>query len=177
MLTLQSDEYVPAGEDFIPTGGLAPVEGPLDFRVPSRIGDKLEQLNGGDRTKGYNISFVVRGWPATGGGSATAAAVHDAATAARLLPAGTVADPATGRRLEILTTSPCIHFYSCFAWDDKYDCEGAPLAPASALALECQFPADSANRGFGRIPSCVLRPGDKYSHLTLHKFSWPGSGV
>jgi galactose mutarotase-like enzyme len=158
---------------------------PLDFRAPTRIGDNLKHVSGGKENEGYNHSYAVRGWDTAKRGAAlpvlsvadreAASLAHGQAVVDRLLPAATLADPESGRRLDIATTNPCIHFYSCYAWDPSFSCEGVPLSPASALALECQFPPDTANQSYEHIPRALLRPGETYSHLTLHTFSWPGS--
>jgi len=225
ILQIHSDEFVPADiKTYIPLGGLAPVTvptlmgasnhsststeesnddkpGPFDFRIPSRVGDKIKEVSVRDPNKGFNVSFVVRGWKAphkvlsnspvedTKHDIAKAAAgavlrahmdvdteraalVHPMSSIERLLPAGTLIDPNSSRRLDIATTNPCIHLYTTFAWDAKYNCEGVSMKPGSALALECQFPADAANRSFGPIPRCTLAPNEEYRHLILHKFSW-----
>lgn len=227
ILQIHSDEFVPADlKSYIPVGGLAPVSvpvlsgtdtsssssvdnssngedkpGPFDFRTPSRVGDKIKDLSVRDPNKGYNVSFVVRGWKApnkqkNNSGDVSADRKHEIAKAAtgavlrahmdvdtersaqvhsvgaieRLLPAGTLTH--NGRRLDVATTAPCIHLYTTFAWDATKLCEGISMKPGSALALECQFPADAANRSFGPIPRCTLTPTEEYHHLILHKFTW-----
>ena len=78
-----------------------------------------------------------------------------------------------GRRsLTLRTTQPSVHLYTGWAFDGAAACEGAPLLPGAALALECQAPPDAANTAFGSVPRCVLRPGEEYAHLTTHEFTW-----
>lgn len=201
-LQLHCDEHVPSNPvTYIPTGELAGVgtAAAPDFREPVLVGAAVPAA-ARDPTQGINMSYVVRGWKpkqATAAADAAAAAaapaapelahlasVHSAAAVARLRPAGVLSHPASGRSLTVLTSHPCIHLYTCYAWDAKYSCEGVPLAPSSALALECQLPADCANQSFGAsgsasgsgtvIPRAILRPGEEYRELTLHKFAWKG---
>jgi aldose 1-epimerase len=186
-LQLHSDEYVPSDPStYIPTGGLASADhAPQhDWRAPKRVGDMLalEACGGGDITKGYNMSYVVRGFDgsaaapevaAATGCSEAIASVHDSDAIARLRPAGVLSEPTSGRSLTISTSHPCIHLYTCFAWDSKYTCEGSPMTPSSCLALECQLPADCCNQAFGEhIKKAIIRPGETYRHLTVHRFAW-----
>jgi galactose mutarotase-like enzyme len=90
-----------------------------------------------------------------------------------LRPAARVADPASGRVLEVLTTEPGIQFYS----DNQLDGTlvgpgGAAYRPRAGLSLETQhFPDTSNQPGF---PSTVLRPGQVYQSATVYRF--PVSG-
>ncbi len=68
--------------------------------------------------------------------------------------AARVSEPTSGRVMEIYTTQPAIQFYT-----------GNPRA----LCLETQHYPDSPNQP--SYPSTLLRPGQKYTQVTVHKFS------
>ena len=95
-MTIAADRYTPVDATLIPTGELAPVAGtPLDFRQPTRIGARIDdphpQIKFG---LGYDHNWVLN---RTGGGPQLAARV---------------ADPKSGRTLEVLTTEPGVQFYT-----------------------------------------------------------------
>jgi aldose 1-epimerase len=68
--------------------------------------------------------------------------------------AARVVEPTSGRVMEVYTTQPAIQFYT-----------GNPRA----LCLETQHYPDSPNQP--TYPSTLLRPGQKYVQVTVHKFS------
>ncbi len=71
-----------------------------------------------------------------------------------LVLAARVMEPISGRVMEVYTTQPAIQFYT-----------GNPRG----LCLETQHYPDSPNQP--SYPSTLLRPGQKYAHVTVHKFS------
>ncbi len=73
-----------------------------------------------------------------------------------LVLAARVMEPISGRVMEVYTTQPAIQFYT-----------GNPRG----LCLETQHYPDSPNQP--SYPSTLLRPGQKYSQVTVHKFSVP----
>ena len=68
--------------------------------------------------------------------------------------AARVAEPTSGRVLEVYTTQPGVQFYT-----------GNPRA----FCLETQHYPDAPNKP--SFPSTLLRPGQKYSETTVYKFS------
>jgi aldose 1-epimerase len=152
LLTIDADRYTPVDETLIPTGELAPVEGsPFDFTratpVGARIGDAHEQLRHG---RGYDHNFVLRG-----GGLARAARL---------------ADPRSGRVLDISTTEPGLQFYSGnFLGGEPAGRGGRAYAPHDGLCLETQAFPDSPNRP--DFPSTIVRPGEPYRSRTVFAFS------
>jgi aldose 1-epimerase len=152
VLTIHGDRFAPVNATLIPLGELRPVAGtPFDFREPQVIGrhidDEDEQLHFGH---GYDHNWVLN-HP----GSASPA------------PAAILADPQTGRTLEIRTTQPGLQFYSGnFLGSTRGG--GTPFKRRHALCLETQHFPDSPNQaGF---PSTILRPGQVYSEKTLLAF-------
>ena len=77
-----------------------------------------------------------------------------------------VVDPRSGRGMEILTDQPGIQFYSGNYLDGTES--GNRFTQHAAFCLETQHHPDTPNQP--AFPSTVLRPGETYSHTTLHKF-------
>ena len=146
-LMLTADNFTPVDEGLIPTGEIKPVKGTLmDFTRPMPIGARIDQVKGG-----YDHNFVLNN---SGGSLALAASVYE---------------PNTGRVMEIFTTEPAIQFYSGNFLDGSNKGKGAVYNKHNGFCLETQHFPDAPNKpGF---PSIVLKPGDKYTHLTVHKFS------
>jgi len=146
-LTLNADNYTPVDDDLIPTGEIKPVKGtPMDFTKPTAVGARIDQVKGG-----YDHNFVLNN---SDGSLALAASVYE---------------PKTGRVMEISTTEPAIQFYSGNFLDGSLKGKGAIYNKHNAFCLETQHFPDSPNKP--DFPSVVLKPGEKYTHLTVHKFS------
>jgi len=142
-LVLAADKYLPVDDTLIPTGDLADVQGaPLDFTQPERIGTRLDQI------EGYDHCFVLRG---EGGEMKLAARVKD---------------PKSGRAMEIRTTQPGIQFYSGNFLDGTEASGG--YKQHEGFCLETQHFPDSPNQP--SFPSTILKPGETYKHITVHKF-------
>ena len=149
-LTLRAARYTPTDAGQIPTGEIAPVAGtPFDFRAPAAIGARIdadhEQIRRGN---GYDHNFVIDGW--TGDGT--------------LRPAAHVADPASGRTLEVATTEPGVQFYAGNNLDDARNGFGR----RAAFCLETQHFPDSPNHP--AFPSTILRPGRTFMSKTVYTF-------
>jgi aldose 1-epimerase len=153
LLAIDADAYTPVDETLIPTGAHAPVEGTaFDFRRPTaigaRLGDAHPQLRHGH---GYDHNFVLRG----GDGLAQAARL---------------ADPRSGRVLDVRTTEPGLHFYSGnFLAGGPRGRGGRAYAPHDGLCLETQHFPDSPNRP--AFPSTIVRPGAPLRSRTVLAFS------
>lgn len=152
-LTIHADRFTPVDDHQIPTGELAPVAGtPFDFRratpIGERIGDPHQQLRPGD---GYDHNFVLA--PGTSG----------------LRLAARLADPRSGRTMEVATTHPGLQFYSGNRLDGSITGKEGHVYPRRAgVCLETQhFPNAPHHPHF---PSIVLRPGDEYRHTTVFAF-------
>ena len=158
-LTLEADRFTPVDATLIPTGQLAPVSGtPFDFRKPTAIGARIaqddEQLRRGG---GYDHNFVLS---RAGEG---------------LRRAGLLADPGTGRTMEILTTEPGVQFYSGNFLDGTIKGKGGVVYKhRSGLCLETQHFPDSPNQP--SFPSTILRPGKEYHSKTMLVFGVSGKG-
>lgn len=156
-LQIDSEFYIPVGTDQIPTGELRDVAAsPFDFRRPKTIGQDIEadheQLCYGS---GYDHTFVLK-----------TQANDDLMLAAR------VAEPVSGRVLEVLTVEPGLHFYSGNGLVGDLRGKGRVLGRHSGFCLEPQHFPDSPNQaGF---PSVTLLPDATYQSRVLYRFSAMG---
>jgi len=99
MLTIDADNYLAVDEGLIPTGELAPVKGTaLDFTEPHAIGSRITETKKGAAPGGYDHCYVLN---ATKGKRA-----NSPDFAAR------VADPKSGRIMEVYTTEPAVQLYT-----------------------------------------------------------------
>jgi len=146
-LMLTADNYTPVDEGLIPTGEIRAVKGtPMDFTTPKAVGARIKKVKGG-----YDHNYVLNN---SDGSLALAASVYE---------------PKTGRLMEISTTEPAIQFYSGNFLDGSNKGKGALYNKHNGFCLETQHYPDSPNKP--EFPSVVLNPGEKYTHLTVHKFS------
>jgi aldose 1-epimerase len=154
-LTINADSMTPVDSTLIPTGEISPVSGtPFDFRTPMLIGARIDQRQntqiryGG----GYDHNFVLNRGAADG-----------------LIHAAHVADPTSGRTLDIFTTEPGIQFYSGnFLNGSITGKAGHIYRYRYGLALETQHYPDSPNHP--NFPSTILRPGQQYRTRTIFAF-------
>ena len=149
-LTLNADKYTPVDEGLIPTGEIRSVkDSPMDFTLPMSIGSRIEQV--GD---GYDHNYVLNSGPDLSG----------LALAARAY------EPTSGRVMEIYTTEPGVQLYTGNFLDGSLTGKaGKVYKKHYAFCLETQHFPDSPNKP--NFPSVVLLPGQKYTTVTVHKFS------
>jgi aldose 1-epimerase len=146
--------YTPISARRLPTGEIAPVAGTaLDLRQPVRLGDRVGADDPQIRfANGLDHNFVI-----DGGGRG------------RLVPAVRVADPASGRTLELRTTQPGVQLFTANNQDGALkDAQGRFLPRGAGLAIETQHFADSPNHN--NFPSTVLRPGQTFQQTTEFLF-------
>ena len=92
------------------------------------------------------------------------------ARAGELTLAARVAEPQSGRVLEVLTTEPGVQFYSGNFLDGTLTGKGgAVYQKRYGFCLEPQHYPDTPNHT--NFPSCVLRPGQTYHQTTIYRFS------
>jgi aldose 1-epimerase len=151
---IDADRFTPADSTLIPTGELRPVAGtPFDFRRPTPIGARIEaddqQLKSG---LGYDHNFVLN---------------HPMG---RLDLIARVAEPSTGRVLEVLATWPGVQFYSGNHLDGAIKGKGGQVyRRRTGFCLEPQNFPDSPNHP--NFPTVVLKPGQVYHHTVIYKLS------
>lgn len=155
ILMIPADKYLPTDAGLIPTGELAAVAGtPMDFTSPTPIGDRVE--NDFEALKlglGYDHCWVLTN-PDTNG----------------LALAARVKDPKSGRVLEVSSNQPAVQFYGGNFLDGTVAGKGGvEYAHRTALCLETENFPDAPNHP--EFPSAVLKPGETYHHVMVHKFS------
>ncbi len=152
-LYINADYFTPYDSIRCVTGEYRLVEGtPMDFRKPHPIKDHIDdddfQLN---LTGGYD-----HGWMLNTKGD-------DKHLAAR------VADPESGRTLEVYTTEPAMHVYTANGLKGKLvGKQGIAYPRRSAICLETMHPQDAPN--IPQFPSTVLRPGETFRSHTVYRF-------
>ena len=146
-LMLSADKYTPVDEGLIPTGEIKSVKGsPMDFTKPMIIGSRIIQVEGG-----YDHNYVLN----SGGGT--------------LALCARVYEPTSGRIMEIHTVEPGVQFYTGNFLDGSINGKaGKVYNKHYGFCLETQHFPDSPNKP--DFPSVVLKPGDKYTTVTVHKF-------
>lgn len=157
VLRLYADNYTPVDDTLIPTGEIAPVDGtPLDFRTATPIGARVDQLTD-TSALGYDHNFVLNRQGAGEGELAKAAELYD---------------PSSGRLLTVTTDQPGIQFYGGNFLEGQEGKDGQTYAYRSGCCLETQVYPDSPNKqDVEGWTDCVLRPGEKYTHTCVYKFS------
>ena len=147
-LSLAADHFTALNDELIPTGEIRPVnDTPLDFRSLRSIGARIEEL-----PHGYDHNFVLN---RSGEGLTSAAYVYE---------------PGAGRCMEILTTEPGVQFYSGNFLDGSIKGKkGVAYRKHQGFCLETQHFPDSVNHP--NFPTTILRPGETYNQITIHRFS------
>ncbi|MCY0925330.1 galactose mutarotase [Streptomyces sp. H27-H1] len=158
-LAVDAAHYTPVGEDLIPIGNPRPVSGTaFDLRRPLRIAEAVARPDGRPTQAlgGYDHNFVLSPHG------------NDVLRRAAVLHA-----PASGRRMEVLTTEPGLQVYTAGHFDGTVVGKGgAPYRAGAGLALETQHFPNSPNRPGD--PSPVLRPDDEYRSRTVLRFTAQG---
>jgi aldose 1-epimerase len=81
-----------------------------------------------------------------------------------------MSDPASGRRMEVLTTEPGMQVYSTNNVNgSQVNAAGQVIRPREALALETQHFPDSPNKA--AFPATILVPGETFRSTTIFRFS------
>jgi aldose 1-epimerase len=155
LVQINASHYTPINDVQIPTGEIAPVAGtPLDFQRPTaigaRIGETHEQLSHGS---GYDHNWVIR-----------------QSKPGQLTTAANATSPSTGIRMEILSTSPGLQFYSGnFLDGNAAGKAGATYPRRSGFCMEPQHFPNSPNQP--NFPTVTLRPGQTYSNHIIYRFT------
>ncbi|MCR5359994.1 MAG: galactose mutarotase [Thermoguttaceae bacterium] len=152
ILKLGASNYLPTDDGLIPTGEIAPVDStPLDFRTSKPIGRDIAQITDPWFRGGFDHCLVL-----------------DKANEGELSFCAFVADPKSGRTMEIETTEPAVQFYSGNWLDGTTGVGDYKYKQHTAFCLEAQHYPDSPNQP--AFPNTILRPGETYRQTTVHKF-------
>ena len=148
-LTLQSQRYLEADADLVPTGKLLSVAGTaFDFTKSEVIGSRLAQISIG----GYDHAFVLAEKPQ-----------------AKPVLAAEVVEPKSGRVMQVLTDQPGVQLYTATHTNPLKGKSGAGYDRFHGLCLETQHHPDSVHRG--EFPTTILHPGETYRSTTIHQFT------
>ncbi len=154
-LTIFAEKWLPTNEMQIPIGEMALVTGtPMDFTTAKTIGRDIDaDFDALKIGHGYDHCWMVNGFE----------------TGAHLRIAAILADPHSGRRLEIITTQPAMQVYTG-NWLD-----GCPTSKSGykyrnrdCVAIECQGAPDAPNHP--AFPSQRLDPEKDYLHKIIFSF-------
>ena len=138
-------------DTLIPTGEIAKVDDVMSFIEPTAIGTRIAKLPG--EPGGYDHNYVL-----------------NKTEAGKLSLAARVRENTTGRVMEIFTTEPGIQFYTGnFLDGSDIGKGGQKYGFRNGFCLETQHFPDSINQP--HFPSTILRPKQKYTQTTLHKFT------
>jgi aldose 1-epimerase len=149
---INASKAVPVDAGLIPTGKLMEVAGtPFDFRKLTPIGKNIGAEN--DQLKygiGYDISYALDN-------------NH------KFVPAAEAYDPESGRRIEVLTDEPAVHFYTGNHMDGAIGKNGHKYNFRMAYCFEAQHYPDSPNEP--NFPTTELKAGQTYHATTVYRFS------
>jgi aldose 1-epimerase len=146
-MMINAEYFTPVDETQIPTGEIAPVAGgAMDFTAPMTIGSRFAQVEGG-----YDHNYILKSSDGT------------------LALAARVRDNVSGRVMDAFTTEPAVQFYTGNYLDTSLKGKGAVYDKQHGFCLEMQHYPDSPNRP--DFPTTVLHPGQRYTQVTVYKFS------
>lgn len=158
ILSIDADAITPVSPAMLPTGEIRAVRGtPFDFTLPTAIGARIDE---GDtqlvQADGYDVNYVLNRRSENG-----------------LTRAARVAEPRSGRVMDVLTTEPGLQFFSgnklTGAAPRDRGKNGRLYGRRHGFCLEPQHFPDSPNQP--HFPSTVLRPGQRYTGRIIYRFS------
>ena len=157
LLQINADYICPVNEDKMAINRKSKVkETPFDFRKMTTIGKGLSFENVNEQLKfaaGYDHHFVLNKKKKN-----------------NLTLAATVVEPNSGRKMEIFTLSPCLHFFSAnFFNGADTGKSGMSIKYRESFAMETQsYPYSEVQNLF---PSIIINLGEPYETKTIFRFS------
>ncbi|MHB9056643.1 MAG: aldose epimerase family protein [Paludibacteraceae bacterium] len=157
---LVHDHYLQLNADFhtllddftCPTGEVVKVDdSPYDFREPALLADRINDPVYANN-RGLDDNWVIR-----------------KNQPGELVNAGYIYEPASGRKMEVITSLPGVQIYTANWVEKQIGKYGKQYEEQCAICLEAQGFPNSPN--FPHFPSSVLRPGGKYDEWCIYKFS------
>ncbi len=148
-LQLSANKFTEVDSLLIPTGKLPDVKNtPMDFSTAKEIGKDIALVKGG-YDHNWDLNKSKEDMPL----------------------AGTLYHPASGRFMQVFTNEPGIQFYSGNFLDGTLSNtkHNQKYIQYAGLCLETQHFPDSPNQP--SFPNTILKPGEKYLHTALYKFS------
>jgi len=152
LLKINADSFIVTDKENIPTGEIRKTAGSvMDFTEPARLADVVYS----DEEAIRNFSGLDSCFKLNGEG---------------LRSAAVLADPDSGRRLEVLTDLPGLQIYSGqYIPENTKGRGGLAYGPFGGVCLEAQHFPDAPNRP--EFPSAVLRKGDIFSAKIIYRFT------
>lgn len=147
ILSMGARVYTVADAESIPTGQLRAVEGtPMDFRNPKPIGQDIdENYEALNLQGGYDHNFEAFG-----------------------NPCAILADPVSGRRMQVQTDCPGIQLYTGNFLDGEEGKNGVRYTRRGGICLETQYYPDAVNHPHWKQP--VFEAGERYHSETKFIF-------
>ena len=148
-LRLPADFYLLIDDALVPTGEVRGVAGTVfDFRTAKPLGQDLDGVP--TRAGGYDHNWCIGGPPG------------------ELRLSASLADPVSGRALDILSTEPGLQLYTGGHFRQPVVGKaGAIYRQYAGLALETQRFPDAPN--LSHFPNAQLAPGETYEHrMQIH---------
>jgi aldose 1-epimerase len=143
---INADQYTPIDADKLPTGEIKDVAGSdFDLRQPTILGKRTSPR---PESTHYDHNYVLN-----------RKGVKDG----QLALAARVADPHSGREMQVWTTEPGVQFF--IRWSTPK--ESHPQT--GNFCLETQHFPDAVNHS--QFPSIILRPGQTFQSVTEYRFS------
>ena len=157
LLKINADYICPVNDEKMAISGKSKVkETPFDFRKMTTIGKGLSFENVNDQLKfaaGYDHHFVINNKKKN-----------------NITLAATVVEPNSGRKMEVFTLAPCLHFFSAnFFNGSDTGKSGMPIKYRESFAMETQNYPYAEDRNL--FPSVLLNPGEHYETKTIFRFS------
>ena len=150
ILQINADAFTEMDDSNCPTGKILSVEGTaMDFRQPTRIGDRIDHEVFA-RTRGIDANWVVS---------------RDSLEK-RLSLVATLSG--AGRTMQVFTTEPGLQVYTANFVENNRGKTGTMYHPQNAICLETQNYPDAPNHP--SFPSAILRPEEIYFSQTEYKF-------
>lgn len=153
-LKIPTSFYLPVNYMQVPTGEIADVMNtPFNFTEFKKIGTDINQEDAQLKlSNGYDHSFVL-----------------EKEQTSLLKHAAIVIEPVSGRKLDVYTTEPAVHFYSGNFLNNIKGKNGEIYNKRSGFCLETQHFPDAPNHT--HFPSTVLKAGEQFYSKTTFKFS------
>ncbi|MBE6181221.1 MAG: galactose mutarotase [Rikenellaceae bacterium] len=154
-LQLNSSQVPEMNERQIPTGRLLDVAGtPQDFRAFRAFREGIDSdFNHIRDFRGYDHPFAIDGWKPN-----------------ILGEVGTLRDPKTGRKVDVLSSQPSVMIYTgnWLSGGCPETKTGGRYADHDGVAIECQNFPDAINRS--EFPSPLLKPDELYCQKIVFRF-------
>jgi aldose 1-epimerase len=151
-LQINSEKIIKMDSQLLPVGGyISCIESGVDFTHSRMIAQSLPK-NPTEPWPGIDNTFML-----------TEKTIGDLTEAAILY------DSISGRKMTITTTEPSLQVYSANRLENLKGRHGINYGQGNSICIETQRVID--NPALPDLQSIVLKPGSRYFHKTIHKFS------